>query len=70
MARLYLRGKEAVLVLGVTRMALNVWERKGKIRKVTKNPRHVYYIVQADIQSDGKITNAKPMRPKNANPKR
>jgi predicted site-specific integrase-resolvase len=69
MAKMFLRSKEAALVLGVSRMTLNMWDRKKKIKKVIKNRRVVYYVVRADIQTDCTITNAKPVRPKNASTK-
>lgn len=55
MAKLCLRPKEAILVLGVCRMTLHMWERKGLIQKETSENNHVHYIIYCNIDKDGNI---------------
>ena len=70
MARVYLRPLEAVLVLGVSRMTLNIWDKAGKIKKVVRTKRCVYYVVNANLNDSNQLTDIKPVRCKRANPKR
>jgi excisionase family DNA binding protein len=70
MAKMYLSPDEAALVFNISKPTLYTWVRKGLIKKIELPKRKVYFVAKAKIMDGGKIINAEPVRPKNANPKR